>query len=432
MTLRPFALKILHPLTRNKSRASPDFYFDVELRGTIKHRSKALLIGLAYLSFVSLGLPDGLLGVAWPSIRASFDLPLDALGALLVMFTIGYLISSFSSGRLLAAMSVGTLLALSCLATAASLIGYALTSAWEVMVALGVLAGLGAGAIDAGLNTFAATQFSARMVNWLHACYGIGAAAGPVLMTSVLAMRQPWQRGYAIVGCGQLLLAFCFALTRRRWSDASAGRENRVSAPSASAFATLRLPVVWLSVAVFFVYTGIEAAAGAWAYTLFTEARGVPMMAAGPWVSVYWGALTVGRLLSGFVVGFVTVNRLLRFCTAGIAVGAAIVWLNVTNLTGFLGLALMGLASAAVFPSLIATTPERLGETHTANGVGFQIAAAVLGQSLLPAIVGLLASRFGLEIIGPSLLAAAALLLVLFETLIAAKSEHAPVRYRER
>ncbi len=407
---------------RNKPRAIPDFYFDVELRGTIKHRSKALLIGLAYLSFVSLGLPDGLLGVAWPSIRASFDLPLDALGALLVMFTIGYLISSFSSGRLLAAMSVGTLLALSCLATAASLIGYALTSAWEVMVALGVLAGLGAGAIDAGLNTFAATQFSARMVNWLHACYGIGAAAGPVIMTSVLAMRQPWQRGYAIVGGGQLLLAFCFALTRRRWSDESADRENPApaSSPSASAIATLRLPVVWLSVAVFFVYTGVEAAAGAWAYTLFTEARGVSMMAAGPWVSVYWGALTVGRLLSGFVVGFVSVNRLLRFCIAGIAIGAALVWLNLTNLTGFLGLALMGLASAAVFPSLIATTPERLGEAHTANGVGFQIAAAVLGQSLLPAIVGLLAGRFGLEIVGPSLLAAAVLLLILFETLIAA------------
>lgn len=397
----------------------------MESRATTKHRSEALLIGLAYLSFISLGLPDGLLGVAWPSIRASFDLPLDALGALLVMFTIGYLISSFSSGRLLAAMSVGTLLALSCLATAASLIGYALTSAWEVMVALGVLAGLGAGAIDAGLNTFAATQFSARMVNWLHACYGIGAAAGPVIMTSVLAMRQPWQRGYAIVGGGQLLLAFCFALTRRRWSDGSAGRENpaTASAPSASAVATLRLPVVWLSVAVFFVYTGIEAAAGAWAYTLFTEARGVSMMTAGPWVSVYWGALTVGRLLSGFVVGFVSVNRLLRFCIAGIAVGAALVWMNVTNLTGFLGLALMGLASAAVFPSLIATTPARLGESHTANGVGFQIAAAVLGQSLLPALVGLLAGRFGLEIVGPLLFVAAVLLLVLFETLIAASAQ---------
>jgi fucose permease len=385
----------------------------------MRERSGLLLIGLAYLSFISLGLPDGLLGVAWPSIRASFDLPLDALGTLLVTFTIGYLVSSFSSGRLLARMSVGTLLALSCLATAVSLIGYAIAPSWWMMVALGVVAGLGAGAIDAGLNTFAATRFSARMVTWLHACYGMGAATGPVVMTSVLAMHSPWQRGYAIVGAGQLLLALCFSLTRRLWSDENADQKNPApaSSPSASVITTLRLPVAWLSVAVFFVYTGIEAAAGAWAYTLLTEGRGVSMMMAGPWVSVYWGALTVGRLLSGFVVGFISVNRLLRFCIVGIAAGALLIWLNAANIVSFLGLALMGLASASVFPSLIATTPERLGEAHTANGVGFQIAAAVLGQSLLPAATGLISGRCGLESIGPMLFTSAILLLALYEAL---------------
>jgi MFS family permease len=127
-----------------------------------KYQSTILLAGLAYVGFISLGLPDGLLGVAWPSIHAFFNLPLDALGALLLMFTTGYLLSSFSSGRILARLNVGALLALSCLATAMSLLGYALTSSWWVMVALGLLSGLGAGAIDAGLNTYAATHFSAR------------------------------------------------------------------------------------------------------------------------------------------------------------------------------------------------------------------------------------------------------------------------------
>ncbi|HET8677250.1 MAG TPA: MFS transporter, partial [Blastocatellia bacterium] len=134
-----------------------------------KSKQGLLLIGLAYVSFISLGLPDGLLGVAWPSIRSHFGLPIDSLGALLVMFTAGYLLSSFTSGRLLARISVGTLLALSCLATAASLMGYAVAPAWRVVVALGALAGLGAGAIDAGLNIYAARHFSARVVNWLHA-----------------------------------------------------------------------------------------------------------------------------------------------------------------------------------------------------------------------------------------------------------------------
>jgi Fucose permease len=387
----------------------------------LKHKSSLLLVGLSYFSFVSLGLPDGLNGVAWPSIRAYFDLPLDALGALLVMFTLGYLASSMSSGWLLARMSVGTLLALSCLATAISMIFYTLVPAWWMMVALGAIAGLGAGAIDAGLNTFAATEFSARMVNWLHACYGIGAATGPVIMTSVLAARHPWQRGYQIVGGWQLLLAICFVLTRRWWPKQNATDETSASVKikAASSLSTLRLPVVWLSTAVFFVYTGIEAAAGTWAYTLFTESRGVSMITAGAWVSIYWGSLTVGRLLSGIIVAFVPVRLLLRYSIIAVAVGAALVWINVTTLLSFLGLGLMGLASAPVFPSLIASTPMRIGEAHTSSAIGFQISAAVLGQSLLPGLVGVLAYRLGLEVVGPVLLTASLLLLALYEALTA-------------
>lgn len=383
-----------------------------------------LLVALAYLSFVSLGLPDGLNGVAWPSIQDYFHLPIDALGWLLLMFTAGYLVSSFSSGRLLALMSIGTLLALSCLATAGSLIGYGLAPAWPVMVALGSLAGFGAGAIDAGLNTFAATQFSARMVSWLHACYGIGAATGTAIMTSVLAGHHPWQRGYLIVGGWQLLLALCFALTRKQWATSRAS--SALKGPSSAAVArasnlrTLKLPVVRLSIAVFFVYTGIEAAAGYWVYTLFTKSRAVSPVTAGMWVSIYWGALTVGRLVSGLVVSHISIHRLLRVCLVGIALGAMLIWLGGASFLSVAGLSLMGLASAPVFPSMISATPLGLGEEHIANGVGFQIAAAVLGQSMLPTMVGVLAHRFGLEVIGPTLLVAACLLLGLFEALTSA------------
>jgi fucose permease len=387
----------------------------------MKYKPTLLLVGLAYLGFISIGLPDGLLGVAWPSIRESFNLPLDALGTLLVMFTTGYLVSSFSSGRLLASRQagMGTLLAFSCLATAISLIGYALAPQWEMMVALGIIAGLGAGAIDAGLNTYAATHFSPRAVNWLHACYGIGATGGPIIMTGVLMASQPWQWGYAIVGMGQLLLAICFAWARKQWSNTAANQHTPppAAAPAASGSSTLRQPMVWLSIAVFFIYTGIEAAAGAWPYSLFIEARAIPAMTAGLWVSIYWGSFTFGRLVSGIVVHYVLVQRLLRFCILGMICGAALIWLNFTGVLNFLGLALLGLSAAPVFPTLIATTPQRLGEVHTANGVGFQIAAAVLGQSLLPALAGVLASRLGLDVVAPTLLAAAILLLALYEVM---------------
>jgi len=391
---------------------------------TRKRQYSFLLLSLAYLSFVSLGLPDGLNGVAWPSIRAYFNLPLSALGSLLVMFTAGYLVSSFWSGRMMALMSLGSLLALSCLAEAVSLIGYAISPAWWVMLALGAIAGLGAGGIDAGLNTFAATEFSPRHVNWLHACYGVGAATGPIIMTRILAANHPWQRGYAIVGGGQLLLAACFGLTRRSWPPPTdSARLDTRSATRASNSSTLRLPSTWLSIAVFFLYTGIEAAAGVWAYTLFTESRGVAIITAGLWMPVYWVGLTVGRLLGGVALGFVSANRLLRFHVAGMALGAALIWLNATTLLSFLGLGLMGFASASVFPSLIATTPSRLGPMHTSNGIGFQIAAAALGQSFLPAFTGVLAGKLGLEIIGPALFVACLALLGLIGVLTSINRE---------
>src|SRR5262245_17106327 len=271
----------------------------------LKRKLNPLFTLLTFLGFVSIGLPDGLTGVAWPSMRSYFGLPIDALGGLLVSYTVGYLVSSFGSGRMLASISVGALLSLSCLATGVSLFAYAGTSPWWAVVTFGALAGSGAGAIDAGLNTYAATHFSARMINWLHAFYGIGALSGPLLMTRVLERGHPWQLGYVIVGAGQLTLAACFGLTLRRWNDGQQvdGAASPEPPVSVSNISTLQLPLVWLSAAVFFIYTGIEAAAGAWAYSLLTESRAIPMKTAGTWVSVYWGALTIGRIFSAMVAG---------------------------------------------------------------------------------------------------------------------------------
>jgi fucose permease len=382
----------------------------------MRTRHSLLLVALAYLSFISIGLPDGLLGVAWPSIRAGFGIRHQALGELLVMATAGYLLSSFSSGRVLARMSVGTLLALSCLTTAVSLFGYSVAPWWRFMAALGFLAGLGAGAIDAGLNTYAATRFSARVVNWLHGFYGIGATLGPIIMTNVLMAGLAWQRGYAIVAGWQLALALAFAATRRLWQ--TPGTVERHSPPRvAEARATLRLPPARLGIAVFFVYTGLEAAAGAWAFTLFTESRGVGVAAAGISVSAYWGCLTAGRFLSGFLVAHAPPRRILRGCMLGAVAGAMLLWQNISMPLSFLGLGLLGLCLAPVFPTLIAATPARVGEAHTANAVGFQIGSAALGQSLLPALVGVLVTQAGLESIGAALLVSAAGLVALYEAL---------------
>jgi fucose permease len=381
----------------------------------MKPRAKLLLIGLAYLAFISLGLPDGLLGVGWPSIRDSFGLGLDALGMLLIAFTVGYLTSSFLSGWLLTRMSVGTLLALSCLATSLALLGSGLAPAWLVMVGLGLLSGFGGGAIDAGLNTYVATQYSARTLNWLHACFGIGATLGPLIMTGVLTRGLSWRVGYLIVGGVQLVLASAFALTRNLWQPSGEAAAASAQHQGASPFATLRLPAALLSIAVFFCYTGLEFTAGQWSYTLLTQARGVDPATAGLWVSLYWASLTVGRFVFGALAHLAPLALMLRACLVTAALGATLVWLGRTELVNVAGLVLLGLALAPIFPSLIAITPARLGPVHTANAVGFQVAAAALGGALLPGAVGFAAERLGVAAIGPGLFVIAAGLLLLYE-----------------
>lgn len=387
-------------------------------------RTGTLLVVLAYCGFVSLGLPDGLLGVATPSILATFALAPEDVGALLVAFTTGYLVSSFASGTIVARLGVGTLLAASALATAISLGGYATTGSWPVMLACGALSGLGAGAIDAGLNTWVATHHGPRTVNWLHACYGVGASAGPLVMTAVLAAGRPWRLGYALVGAGQLVLALGFAATTRLWSR-PADAPGAVLAPAQPAHggahapvrATLRLPAAWLGAACFFVYTGLEATTGVWAYSLLTEARGVPIAAAGTWVSAFWGGLTAGRFLFGFVAERAPLATLLRASFAAAGVGALLLASNAGDVASAGGLVLSGLAMAPIFPSLIATTPARVGLRHTGNTVGLQVAAATLGAALLPAATGVLVGRLGFEVVAPTVVVAAVALAALHELL---------------
>ncbi|PDW02479.1 MFS transporter [Candidatus Viridilinea mediisalina] len=163
-------------------------------------RRPGLLVGLAYVAFISLGLPEGLTGVAWPSIRATFDLPLGALGALISTITIGYLIASFSAARLMQRLGVGWLLTLSSLITALSLLAYGILPSWALMVGFGVLVGVGAGAIDVGLNTYAAAHFSPRTMNWLHAAFGLGATIGPLVMSAVISSGGSWRLGFLLVG----------------------------------------------------------------------------------------------------------------------------------------------------------------------------------------------------------------------------------------
>ena len=359
-------------------------------------------IVLAYIAFISLGLPDGLLGVAWPSIRANFALPLDALGSLLLAAMAGYLTASFLSGPLAARLGVGRLLASSCCLTGTGLLGYTLAPAWWIMVALGAVAGLGAGAIDAGINNYIAAHHGEGLMQWLHASFGLGVTLGPAIMTAGINVFGTWRWGYAVVGMAQLALAACFALTASRWRrDGSpvAPAESRPSADNPPILETLGRPGVRWSILMFFVYAGIELSLGYWAYTLLTESRGIAPAAAGIWAGGYWGLFTLGRLLAGLYAGRLGVGATLRLGLVAALFGALLLWWNPSSAVSLAGVAIVGFAIAPVFPGLVSGTGGRVGAPYVANTIGMQIGAAGLGGAVLPGVAGILARTVSLEVI---------------------------------
>lgn len=369
----------------------------------VKQYPKVGLVILAFVAFIALGMPDGLLGVAWPSIRASFSIPLDAIGLLLTASITGYLTSGFFSGPLISRFGIGNVLVASCAMTGVGLIGYTVAPAWWMMVLLGVMAGLGAGAIDAGLNTYMAAYFREGMMQWLHASYGIGVTMGPIIMTIALTALNSWRVGYRVVGGIQLALAVCFALTLPIWDQTKIPIESRESKRltdyKTPPVETLRQPRVWLSVLLFFLYTGVEASLGTWIYTLLTESRGIQTEAAGLWVGSYWAIFTVGRVAAGIYAKRVGVNLLVQASLITALLGVILLWSNPANVTNLVAVVLIGLAIAPIYAALMSGTSQRVGMHYAANTIGMQIAAAGLGSAIIPSLVGVLARQFSLEVI---------------------------------
>jgi predicted MFS family arabinose efflux permease len=274
-------------------------------------------------------------------------------------------------------------------------------------------------------------------MSWLHAAYAAGATAGPSLMTAVLARGGSWRAGYAAVGAVLALLALGFTAARRRWEPDGALAPRVLDAPGGvgplplphaapeSAPGALRSGRVWLQMALFLLYVGLEVAAGQWSYTLLTELRGLGAAAAGTWVAVYWGGLLAGRVLLGFVVERVGQVRLLRLATLGALLFASLFALHARPWT-LAALPLLSFSLAAIYPGLMAETPRRVGEGRAAHAVGFQVSAATLGFALLPGAAGLVGERLGLEAIGPLLAGFALVLLLLHEGLVALERRPRP------
>ena len=365
--------------------------------------AKLSLLLLAYVAFIALGMRDGLLGVAWPSIRADFSMPLDSIGILLIATVAGYMTSSFLIGTLLARMGVGSLLVVSCALTGSALVGYTLVPSWWMMIVFSVVGGLGAGGIDAGLNTHVAAHYSEGAMQWLHASYGIGVTLGPIIMTIALTNFNSWRIGYRSASSFQIAVMACILFTLPLWKQRAkppgSDEPKRLTDYKTPMLETLHQPRVWLSALLFFLYVGAEISLGTWIYSLLIESRGIDPAAAGFWAGSFWATFTIGRVLAGLFARRVGVNLLMQGSLMGALLGAGLLVWNPSKASNLIAVALIGFSIAPIFPALISGTSKRVGAHFAANTIGMQMAASGLGTAVLPSLLGVLARQFSLEVI---------------------------------
>jgi len=379
--------------------------------------TRRLLLVTAYLGFISLGLPDTLIGVAWPSVRDFFGRQQSDIAWIFFGAGASYFVSGLLTGKLLKSLGIGLLLGGSSLLVAASALGYSIAPAWGLFAACALLHGLGSGAIDAGLNHYVANHFSPRHMNWLHACYGIGATLGPLIMTSMLVSLGSWRMGYATVGCLLLLLTGLFFYTRKLWDapGETTGAASEAEA-SVSMLDALKHIGTWAHIALFFIYTGLEVTVGQWSFTVMTEARGMTKETAGMWVTIYWASIATGRVVFGFIIEWLGIDLLLRLSMLAAVIGTGWFAANLPFSAG--ALVLVGLGLASIYPCLMTRTPQRLGKARAAHAIGFQVSAAMVGAAVLPSVCGWLAQSRGLEAVAMTTVAMAAGLLIIHEVLL--------------
>jgi fucose permease len=359
-----------------------------------RERAAGFLLIIIYLGFISLGLPDGTLGVAWPAVYPELHLPVGMAGLLMLLGTILTATAGFSSGWIIARFRTGPVLLVSCLLTSGALLLLSRAHGLVVLCVAVVPLGLGAGAVDAGLNGYVARHYSGRHMNWLHACWGIGATAGPLLMGQALATAHGWRGGYLLIGSIQLGLAALFFATQRLWEkvpahDVTAMRHDFAAAPTRSANSFEG----WLSVAVFTLYTGAEISIGLWAATILVVDRGLAPERAALWAAGYFGAITIGRIAVGFVHGRWTNRTVVRAGTLLALASAVGFAFGGGGPLAAASLALTGLGFAPIYPGLMHEVPRRFAPTAVQTVIGRQSGGGALGAALFPALAGAIAQH---------------------------------------
>lgn len=357
----------------------------------------SLLLPIIYLAFISLGLPDSLLGSAWPSMHVDIAVPVSYGGVISMIIGAGTVVSSLLSGWLHARFGTGRITAVSVLITAGALWGFSLSPSFELLCLCAIPYGLGAGSVDAALNNYVALHYKARHMSWLHCMWGVGCSIGPLIMSRAIAGGS-WQTGYGIIAGLQAVLTLILFISLPLWKERSVPTDGEKKPVTASLGKLLRLPGIYQVMICFFCYCALETTAGMWAASYCTLYRGISTEQATAWASLFYIGITLGRAICGFITFKLNDRSMIRLGQAIVGVGIILTLIPAGNAPLVLGLICMGLGCAPIYPSIIHETPQNFGASNSQGVIGLQMASAYVGSTLMAPLFGLLAERisFGL------------------------------------
>lgn len=360
-----------------------------------------LLLAVIYLSFISLGLPDSLLGSAWPTIYQEFDVPVSFAGIIFMIISAGTIISSLQSDRLTKWFGTGKVTAVSVLTTAIALWGYSVSTEYWMLVLWAIPYGLGAGSVDASLNNYVALHYKSRHMSWLHCMWGVGASTGPYIMSFVMTGGNSWNTGYLVISIIQIVLTAILFITLPLWKTGKTADNTEVAEEKAKPLTIkeiIKISGVKQIMLMFFCYCALEQTAGLWASSYLVLMHNIDAETAASYGSLFFIGITVGRAISGFITMKLNDNQMIRLGQAIILIGIVMMCLPFGYEIALAGLVIIGFGCAPIYPCVIHSTPDNFGKDKSQAIIGVQMASAYAGNVLMPPLFGIIANNISVAL----------------------------------
>ena len=381
-----------------------------------------LLLAIIYLSFISLGLPDSLLGSAWPTIYPEFNVPVSYAGIIYMIISGGTIISSLQSDRLTKKFGTGKVTAFSVLTTAIALFGFSISNSYWMLLLWAIPYGLGAGSVDASINNYAALHYESRHMSWLHCMWGVGASVGPYIMSFALTNGQGWQMGYRYISIIQIVLTVIILFSLPLWKgrgdkgtseEAGGNTEKPLTLPE-----IIRIPGTKQIMLMFFCYCALEQTAGLWGSSYLVLKYGLNAEIAASYGSMFFIGITVGRAISGFITMKLNDNQMIRLGQEIVLFGLALMFLPFGHQIALIGLIIVGLGCAPIYPCVIHSTPEMFGAEKSQAIIGVQMACAYTGNITMAPLFGLIANHISAGLLPAYLLLILVVMFIMHEKLM--------------